>query len=180
MTSIAGHINHMKGKHEHAVRVQEIQSQLYGWTGTDLTAMGELCAEGTFRVGGARGYRQVFLFDKVLLITKSKSDGALAYKSHIMVSLQFKILCTCTIKNYYLQCSNLMLVESVRGEPLSFHVIPFDNPRFQVTLRAKNLEHKREWTLQLKRVILENYNAVIPSHARQLVMQLGQDVNITG
>lgn len=72
-----------------------------------------------------------------------------------------------------------MLVESVRGEPLSFHVIPFDNPRFQVTLRAKSLEHKREWTLQLKRVILENYNAVIPSHARQLVMQLGQDVNIT-
>ena len=34
---------------------------------------------------------------------------------------------------------------------------------------------KREWTLQLKRVILENYNAVIPSHARQLVMELGQN-----
>jgi pleckstrin homology domain-containing family G member 1/2/3 len=36
------------------------------------------------------------------------------------------------------------------------------------------LEQKREWSQQLKRVILENYSAVIPSHARQLVMQLGQ------
>lgn len=38
------------------------------------------------------------------------------------------------------------------------------------------MEQKREWTLQLKRVILENYSAVIPSHARQLVMELGQNV----
>lgn len=68
-----------------------------------------------------------------------------------------------------------MLIESVPGEPLSFHVIPFDNPRLQYTLQARNLEQKREWTLQLKRVILENYNAVIPSHARQLVMELGQN-----
>lgn len=31
MTNIACHINDMKRKHEHAVRVQEIQSLLYGW-----------------------------------------------------------------------------------------------------------------------------------------------------
>ena len=42
-------------------------------------------------------------------------------------------------------------------------------------LQARNLEQKREWTLQLKRVILENYDAVIPHHARQLVLQLGQE-----
>ncbi|KAF5304632.1 hypothetical protein FQR65_LT07914 [Abscondita terminalis] len=157
MTGVASHINTMKRKHEHAVRVQEIQSQLYGWTGPDLTALGELIAEGTFRVGGARGRRHIFLFDKVLLIAKTKQDGFLTYKTHIM-------------------CSNLMLVEQVRGEPLSFHVLPFDNPRQQCTLRARSPQHKREWTLQLKRVILENYSAVIPSHARQLVMQLGQNV----
>lgn len=74
-----------------------------------------------------------------------------------------------------MQCSNLMLIESVPGEPLSFHVIPFNNPRLQYTLEARNLEQKREWTLQLKRVILENYDAVIPHHARQLVLQLGQE-----
>ena len=36
------------------------------------------------------------------------------------------------------------------------------------------MEQKREWSLQLKRVILENYSAAIPAHARQLVMELGQ------
>lgn len=87
MTGIASHINTMKRKHEHAVRVQEIQAQLYGWTGPDLTALGELIAEGTFRVGGARGRRHVFLFDKVLLMAKNKHDGSLAYKCHINVSV---------------------------------------------------------------------------------------------
>ncbi|CAH1119675.1 unnamed protein product [Phaedon cochleariae] len=158
MTGIATDINSMKRKHEHAVRVQEIQAQLYGWSGPDLAALGELIAEGTFRVVGARGRRHVFLFEKVLLLAKSKQGGALAYKSHIM-------------------CSNLMLVEQVRGEPLSFQVIPFDNPRLQSTLKARSPQHKREWTLQIKRVILENYSAVIPNHARQLVLQLGQDLN---
>lgn len=88
MTGIASDINNMKRKHEHAVRVQEIQSQLYGWAGPDLTALGELIAEGTFRVVGARGRRHVFLFEKVLLFAKNKHDGALAYKSHIMVNAQ--------------------------------------------------------------------------------------------
>ncbi|XP_011263792.1 uncharacterized protein LOC105255939 isoform X2 [Camponotus floridanus] len=155
MTGIAKHINAMKRRHEHAVRVQEIQSLLYGWPGPDLTTSGELVAEGRFRMRGAKAPRHAFLFDRMLLLTKKKEDGLLVYKAHIM-------------------CSNLMLIESIPGEPSSFHVIPFDNPRLQYTLQARNLEQKREWTLQIKRVILENYNAVIPSHARQLVLQLGQ------
>ncbi|XP_071450370.1 uncharacterized protein GEFmeso [Hetaerina americana] len=156
MTGIAHHINEMKRRHEHAIRVQEIQSLLYGWEGEDLTTFGELCAEGAFRMHGAKALRHAFLFDRMLLLTKRKEEGMLIYKAHIL-------------------CSNLMLIESVPGEPLSFHVIPFDNPRLQYTLQARNLEQKREWTLQLKRVILENYNAVIPTHARQLVMELGQN-----
>ncbi|XP_029167084.1 uncharacterized protein LOC114937670 [Nylanderia fulva] len=155
MTGIAKHINAMKRRHEHAVRVQEIQSLLYGWLGPDLTTGGELVAEGRFRMRGAKAPRHAFLFDRMLLLTKKREDGLLVYKAHIM-------------------CSNLMLIESIPGEPFSFHVIPFDNPRLQYTLQARNLEQKREWTLQIKRVILENYNAVIPSHARQLVLQLGQ------
>lgn len=156
MTGIAQHIDDMKRRHEHAVRVQEIQSLLYGWSGPDLTTYGELCAEGTFRVFGAKAMRHAFLFDKMLLVTKNREDGILAYKSHIM-------------------CNNMMLVESIAGAPLSFHVIPWDAPRAQLTLQARSPRHKREWTLLLKRVILENYNAVIPSHARQLVMELGQN-----
>ncbi|KPJ17622.1 Pleckstrin-likey domain-containing family G member 1 [Papilio machaon] len=131
MTGIAQHIDDMKRRHEHAVRVQ-------------------------VQVFGAKAMRHAFLFDKMLLVTKNREDGILAYKSHIM-------------------CNNMMLVESIAGAPLSFHVIPWDAPRSQLTLQARSPRHKREWTLLLKRVILENYNAVIPSHARQLVMELGQN-----
>lgn len=45
MTSMAQHINEMKRKHEHAVRVQEIQSQLEDYEGEDLTRLGELVLE---------------------------------------------------------------------------------------------------------------------------------------
>lgn len=155
MTGIAFHINDMKKKHENAIRVQEIQSLLYGWEGEDLTTYGELVGEGAFRMFHAKALRNLFLFDKMLLISKKREDGILCYKTHIM-------------------CSNLMLIESIQGEPLCFHVIPFDNPKYQYTFQARNVEQKREWCLQLKRVILENYNVVIPLHARQLVMELGQ------
>ncbi|KAF0288365.1 Pleckstrin y domain-containing family G member 1 [Amphibalanus amphitrite] len=156
MTALAGHINDMKRRHEHAVRVQEIQSLLYGWEGEDLTTYGELVAEGAFRMHRAKASRHVFLFDRMVLITKRREDATLAYKAHIM-------------------CSNLMLIESIPGDPYSFHVVPFDNPRLQYTLQARSMEQKRDWALQLKRAILESYNAVIPFHARELVMQLGQD-----
>ena len=86
MTGIAQHINEMKRKHEHAVRVQEIQSLLYGWPGPDLTTCGELIAEGSFRMRGAKAPRHVFLFDRMLLLTKKREDGLLVYKAHVLVS----------------------------------------------------------------------------------------------
>lgn len=67
-----------------------------------------------------------------------------------------------------------MLIEKISGEPLCFHVLPFDNPKLQCTLQAQNQVQKNEWTLQLKKVILETYNAAIPSHVKKLVMELGK------
>lgn len=87
MTDIAKHINAMKRRHEHAVRVQEIQSLLYGWPGPDLTTSGELVAEGRFRMRGAKAPRHAFLFDRMILLTKKKEDGLLVYKAHIMVHI---------------------------------------------------------------------------------------------
>lgn len=54
--------------------------------GEDLTTYGELCAEGAFRLSGAKAPRHAFLFDKMLLITKKKEEAILSYKAHIMVS----------------------------------------------------------------------------------------------
>ncbi len=45
MTNVAQHINEMKRQHEHAVRIQEIQSLLFEWDGEDLTTYGDLVLE---------------------------------------------------------------------------------------------------------------------------------------
>eukprot|EP00105_Crassostrea_gigas_P030715 XP_011453135.1 PREDICTED: uncharacterized protein LOC105346307 isoform X3 [Crassostrea gigas] len=155
MTGRAQHINEMKRKHEHAVRVQEIQSTLEEYEGEDLTTLGELVLEGAFHVYGAKTSRQVFLFEKGVVIAKKKEDSMLSCKIFIL-------------------CSNLMLVESVPKEPLSFQVIPFDNPRGQHTLQARNLDQKRKWCQEIKRLILESYKEKIPEKVKGLVMQLGK------
>ena len=58
MTNMAQHINEMKRKHEHAVRIQEIQSQLSDWDGADLTTYGDLVLEVWITVREIICYRQ--------------------------------------------------------------------------------------------------------------------------
>ena len=45
MTHTAQHINEMKRKHEHTIRIHEIQSLLCDWDGDDLTTCGDLVLE---------------------------------------------------------------------------------------------------------------------------------------
>uniref|UniRef100_A0A2K6JSF9 Pleckstrin homology and RhoGEF domain containing G1 n=1 Tax=Rhinopithecus bieti TaxID=61621 RepID=A0A2K6JSF9_RHIBE len=137
MQRVAWHINDMKRKHEHAVRLQEIQSLLTNWKGPDLTSYGELVLEGTFRIQRAKNERTLFLFDKLLLITK-KRDDTFTYKAHIL-------------------CGNLMLVEVIPKEPLSFSVFHYKNPKLQHTVQAKSQQDKRLWVLlHLKIIIIIN------------------------
>uniref|UniRef100_A0A8C5GUI3 Pleckstrin homology domain-containing family G member 1 n=1 Tax=Gouania willdenowi TaxID=441366 RepID=A0A8C5GUI3_GOUWI len=143
MQRVAWHINDMKRKHEHAVRLQEIQSLLTNWKGPDLIGYGELVLEGTFRLQRAKNERTLFLFDKLLLITK-KREESYSYKAHIL-------------------CCNLMLVEIIPKEPLSFSVFHYKNPKLQHTVQAKSQQDKRMWILHLKRLILENHPAKIPA-----------------
>ncbi|TKS65068.1 Pleckstrin -like proteiny domain-containing family G member 3 [Collichthys lucidus] len=82
MTGVAWYINDMKRKHEHAVRLQEVQSLLLNWKGPDLTTYGELVLEGTFKVHRAKNERTLFLFDRMLLITKRRGEHYV-YKTHI-------------------------------------------------------------------------------------------------
>ena len=89
MQGMAMNINTMKKKHEHAVRVQEIQSLLIGWPGEDLTMFGELVAEADFKLFGNKTARHLFLFDKMLLVVKKKDDSLFTYKAHILVSFFF-------------------------------------------------------------------------------------------
>ncbi|XP_048448555.1 pleckstrin homology domain-containing family G member 1, partial [Rhincodon typus] len=152
MQRVAWHINDMKRKHEHAVRLQEIQSLLTNWKGPDLTSYGELVLEGTFRIQRAKNERTLFLLDKLLLITK-KREETYTYKAHIL-------------------CCNLMLVEVIPKESLSFSVFHYKNPKVQHTVQAKSTQDKRLWILHLKRLILENHPAKIPAKAKQAILEM--------
>ena len=77
---------HLLFNHRKRSLFQEIQSLLTTWKGPDLTSYGELVLEGTFRLQRAKNERTLFLFDKLLLITK-KRDDTFTYKAHILVGL---------------------------------------------------------------------------------------------
>nr|XP_043875711.1 pleckstrin homology domain-containing family G member 3 isoform X3 [Solea senegalensis] len=149
MTGVAWYINDMKRKHEHAVRVQEIQSLLINWKGPDLTTYGELVLEGTFHVLRAKNTRTLFLFERMLLITKKRGEHYV-YKVHI-------------------SCSTLMLLDSAK-DPLLFSVIHFKHPKQPHTVQAKSIEEKRVWAHHIKRLILENHNTIIPQKAKDAIL----------
>nr|XP_013010769.1 pleckstrin homology domain-containing family G member 3 isoform X2 [Cavia porcellus] len=151
MTCVAWYINDMKRRHEHAVRLQEIQSLLINWKGPDLTTYGELVLEGTFRVHRVRNERTFFLFDKTLLITKKRGDH-FVYKGHI-------------------PCSSLMLIESTR-DSLCFTVTHYQHNKQQYNIQAKTAEEKRTWTHHIKRLILENHHATIPQKAKEAILEM--------
>uniref|UniRef100_A0A803YP80 Pleckstrin homology and RhoGEF domain containing G3 n=1 Tax=Meleagris gallopavo TaxID=9103 RepID=A0A803YP80_MELGA len=151
MTCVAWYINDMKRKHEHAIRQQEIQSLLLQWKGPDLTTYGELVLEGSFRAQRARSERAVFLFDKLLLITKRRGDHYV-YKSHI-------------------PCTSLMLIESTR-DSLCFSVAHYKHIKQQYALQAKSAEEKRVWTHHIKRLILENHHAIVPQKAKEAILEM--------
>lgn len=149
MTGVAWYINDMKRKHEHAVRVQEIQSLLINWKGPDLTTYGELVLEGTFHVLRAKNTRTLFLFEKMLLITKKRGEHYV-YKIHIL-------------------CSTLMLLDSAK-DPLLFSVIHFKRPKQPHTVQAKTVEEKRLWAHHIKRLILENHSTIVPQRAKEAIL----------
>ncbi|XP_028251226.1 pleckstrin homology domain-containing family G member 3-like isoform X2 [Parambassis ranga] len=149
MTGVAWYINDMKRKHEHAVRVQEIQSLLINWKGPDLTTYGELVLEGTFHMLRAKNTRTLFLFEKMLLITKKRGEHYV-YKTYIL-------------------CSTLMLLDSGK-DPLLFSVIHFKHPKQLNTVQAKSVEEKRLWAHHIKRLILENHNTIVPQRAKEAAL----------
>lgn len=151
MTGVAWYINDMKRKHEHAVRLQEVQSLLINWKGADLCTYGELVLEGTFHVQRAKNERTLFLFDKMLLITKKRGEHYV-YKTHI-------------------SCSTLMLIESAK-DLLRFSVTHYKHPKQPHTVQARTVEEKKLWAHHIKRLILENHHAVIPQKAKDAILDM--------
>lgn len=65
-----------------------------------------------------------------------------------------------------------MLIENIKGQPLVFETVPFDNPKALCAFQARNLDKKRDWCLQMKEVIIKSFDNKIPHHVRDLLMSL--------
>ncbi|KAJ3606548.1 hypothetical protein NHX12_026069 [Muraenolepis orangiensis] len=129
----------------------EVQSLLLHWKDSDLTTYGELILEGTFKVHRARTERTLFLFDRMLLITKRRGEHYV-YKDHI-------------------SCSTLMLMENAK-DSLSFSVTQYKQLKHPHTVQARNLEEKKLWSHHIKRIILENHQAIIPQKAKEAILEM--------
>lgn len=70
-----------------------------------------------------------------------------------------------------------MLIETIEGQPLVFHTVPFDNPKALGAFQADNLDKKRDWCLQMKEVIIKSFEVKIPTHVRDLLMSLTKGNN---
>ncbi|KAL2082631.1 hypothetical protein ACEWY4_022449 [Coilia grayii] len=151
MTGVAWYINDMMRNHEHAVRLQEVQSLLINWKGPDLTTYGELVLEGTFKMHRAKNERTLFLFDRMLLITKRRGQHYV-YKTHI-------------------SCSTLMLIESAK-DSLCFSVTHYKHPKQPHTVQARTVEERKLWAHHIKRLILENHQAIIPQKAKEAILEM--------
>ncbi|XP_052873855.1 uncharacterized protein LOC128279175 [Anopheles cruzii] len=152
MKQVAHNIDQVKTKLDQHRLVKELAGVLDGWLGPDLSVLGDLLHEGRLLEQGKA--RFVLLFQTMLIITKPKEDKRLQFRA-------------------YIPCKNLMLVEHLPGEPASFNVIPFDDPKGVMKLTARHREEKRVWTQQIKQAMLEHYD--IPKRAKELVLLLGDE-----
>ncbi|XP_055623845.1 uncharacterized protein LOC129767216 [Toxorhynchites rutilus septentrionalis] len=152
MKNVAHNIDQVKKKLEQQSRVKELAGILDGWLGPDLSVLGELRQEGLLTEHAKP--RVLLLFQTMLIITKPKEDKRLQFRA-------------------YIPCKNLMLVEHLPGEPTSFNVIPYNNPKGQIKLTARTRDQKRLWAQAIKQAMLEHFD--IPKRAKELVLQLGDE-----
>ncbi|CAJ0582541.1 unnamed protein product, partial [Mesorhabditis spiculigera] len=156
MIAQAGRINDEKKRVEHQERVQQLHALIGRWKSnepvTDLATYGELLLEANFRMAGGKATRLLFLFEEMLLIVKQKGSQ-FACKDYIM-------------------CSNLTLSEVVSEDPLAFQVGSCENPRTQHVFLANSMEQKRVWMQELKRMLVDHYEAHIPEASKQLVLSM--------
>uniref|UniRef100_A0A8C4NIZ4 Pleckstrin homology and RhoGEF domain containing G3 n=2 Tax=Eptatretus burgeri TaxID=7764 RepID=A0A8C4NIZ4_EPTBU len=152
MYRVAWYTNDMRRKQEYAIRAQEMQQLMVNCKTHNLSEFGELVLEGTFRMHRSKKERTLFLFNKALLITKKRDDGAFIYKTH-------------------LECQNLMLQEA---KVPSFTVWNCKNAKTKFSFQVKFNEEKKRWIHHMKKLMLESHPHVLPARAMNVILDMDQ------
>ena len=149
MSEVADEINLMKRKHEITLRVNEIQSMLVGWQGQDLNCFGELLRHEQLKIKGYRRERQVFLFEKLLLVAKLE-DEQYTQPMHILVS-------------------NLMLLETLKEGNNYLRIYEQKNPQKYFLIEFSSVNLRKEWANAVKNLILLSGPAMPENHRKRIL-----------
>ncbi|TNN37943.1 Pleckstrin y domain-containing family G member 3 [Liparis tanakae] len=84
---------------------------------------------------------------------------------NLLLNLLYLFLPCCS------HCSTLMLIESAK-DSLSFSVTHYKRPKQPHTVQAKSVEEKKLWAHHIKRIILENHQALIPQKAKEAILEM--------
>ncbi|KAF5403976.1 hypothetical protein PHET_02517 [Paragonimus heterotremus] len=147
----------------------------------NMDDLGDLLLKGYFRVLGKKTRRFVLLFHGAVVVCKLvvpivpandlcaqslvNVGGVNEVKNESRNSLEV---------HEVIRCDELMLIECIPKDPLAFHILPFGNPKSQHTLQAPTAEIKRVWCREMKRLILEHYNAAIPDKVKAIVLNMSE------
>ncbi|VDM34182.1 unnamed protein product [Hydatigera taeniaeformis] len=166
MIQVATHINEAKRRHE-------LIGQLRA-SGLDVDQWGCLLLRDVFRLPAKKhACRLVLLFERAILLAKkfSYAGNNSAPNLKDLQSPGEGSQSVLEIRDI-ISCNNLMLIECIDKDPLAFHILPFNNPNAQKTLQAASTEVKQLWCREIKRVILENFDAAIPEKAKHLMLHM--------
>ena len=173
MSNVANHINEVQRQTEDDERlrryIQDIQALLLNYEGPELSCLGDFCMDGVVYHG--RNERFVLLFHKLFILVKPHHDR---------LEVKLKI-----------PTDNLIVLE---GADRNFQVTPFDDIKnkvcpiirpgssgldssrtsrnwiFKVSLTAATIEEKRLWCHHLKRLMMENHPAPVPTAAKSKIL----------
>ncbi|VDL60752.1 unnamed protein product [Hymenolepis diminuta] len=167
MVQVANHINEAKRHHD-------LISQLRAG-GLDVDQWGRLLLRDVFRLPAKKhACRLVLLFERAILLAKKFSyagNNSTPNLTDLQSNSGEGLQSVLEIRDI-ISCNNLMLIECIDKDPLAFHILPFNNPNAQKTLQAVNAEVKHLWCREIKRVILENFDAAIPEKAKHLMLHM--------
>ncbi|XP_065893857.1 pleckstrin homology domain-containing family G member 1-like isoform X2 [Dysidea avara] len=157
MGKVGEQINEMKKKYEATVKLQEIQAQLDGWDGNDLTTYGDLVCQDTFRFLGGKPVnasirltteRHLFLFQRLLLMTKKKED-------HFVCKQRINV-------------EDLQVLGSIPRYPSCFQLRQISTTRV-FTFQARTVSLKDDWVKVINRILVDSVDMDIPNRAKLLL-----------
>ncbi|OON14009.1 RhoGEF domain protein, partial [Opisthorchis viverrini] len=179
MEKVGNHINEKKRSDDIIQHLRKIHLEADQW--------GELVLMDRFRVASKKDWRLVLLFHSAIVLCKYSQpvtsrrpdqlkDGIADHESTGNNSLGWMLSSVHGITEVPVEirqiftCTNLMLIECIPKDPLAFHILPFGSPKAQRTLRAVNISVKELWCMEIKRLILENYDAAIPDKVKYILL----------